>query len=190
MAISGERHERHQEFQGARGSGQIAMRCNALAPMIAFHPEIIGLTRISGNADTGIVVVRIANGFAGHTSVLALFENTRGPRPGLQAKARDAPATGAASPLHHIALDLPFEDRDEANGIPDRVAHFGWLGWRGIFAQDPEGTTVDLVSRHPDPKTGRPLLLVPNTENPTPATGAPPAATVPPQTAALRISSR
>ncbi len=29
---------------------------------------------------------------------------------------------------------------------PYRVEQFGWVGWRGIFTQDPEGNTVELVA--------------------------------------------
>jgi catechol 2,3-dioxygenase-like lactoylglutathione lyase family enzyme len=142
-----------------RALGEIAIRCDALAPMIAFYEEIVGLTRMSGNADTGIVFFRIAEGFGGHTSILALFDKTTDPRPGLHATGHDTPATGARSSLHHIALSLPFDEQEaamrwyEANGVPYRVENFGWVGWRGIFAQDPEGNTVELVAYHPDLKT-------------------------------------
>jgi len=33
-----------------------------------------------------------------------------------------------------------------ANGLPYRVEHFGWVGWRGVFTEDPEGNTVELVA--------------------------------------------
>ena len=62
--------------------------------------------------------------------------------------------SGAGSSLHHIALSLPFEEQDaamrwyEENGQPYRIEHFGWVGWRGVFTQDPEGNTVDLVAYH------------------------------------------
>jgi len=34
-------------------------------------------------------------------------------------------------------------------GRPFRVEHFGWAGWRGIFTEDPEGNTVELVAFGP-----------------------------------------
>ncbi|MCU4652155.1 VOC family protein [Roseibacterium sp. SDUM158016] len=137
-----------------RGLGEVAIRCNDLAAMTAFYEDIIGLGRLPGNASDDIVFFRIAEGFGGHTAVLALFDRTLGTGP-------DAPTpeTGARSSLHHIALSLPFAEQEaamrwyEANGIPYRVEHFGWIGWRGVFTQDPEGNTVELVAHHPDLET-------------------------------------
>jgi hypothetical protein len=54
--------------------------------------------------------------------------------------------------LHHIALSLPFEEQDavlrwyDEIGQPYRIEEFGWIGWRGIFTEDPEGNTVELVA--------------------------------------------
>ena len=31
-------------------------------------------------------------------------------------------------------------------GQPYRIETFGWIGWRGIFTEDPEGNTVELVA--------------------------------------------
>jgi len=38
----------------------------------------------------------------------------------------------------------------QAQGLPYRVETFDWIGWRGIFTQDPEGNTVELVAKDPD----------------------------------------
>ncbi len=141
-----------------RALGEIAIRCNDLASMLRFYEDIIGLERMSGNASSGIVFFRIAEGFGGHTSVLALFDKATTPRPGLHPTDLAAPETGARSSLHHIALTVPFEEQDAAirwyasHGIPYRVEHFGWVGWRGIFTRDPEGNTVEFVAYHPSLK--------------------------------------
>ena len=37
----------------------------------------------------------------------------------------------------------------EAQGLPFRVEIFGWVGWHGVFTEDPEGNTVDLVAYGP-----------------------------------------
>ena len=69
------------------------------------------------------------------------------------------PETGARSSLHHIALSLPYEEQDAAmrwydqNGLSFRVEHFDWVGWRGVFTEDPEGNTVELVAHHPSLQT-------------------------------------
>jgi hypothetical protein len=38
----------------------------------------------------------------------------------------------------------------EAHGVTYHVENFGWVGWRGVFTQDPEGNTVELVAYDPD----------------------------------------
>jgi catechol 2,3-dioxygenase-like lactoylglutathione lyase family enzyme len=134
-----------------RALGEIAIRCDSLAEMVDFYENIIGLERIHGNANEGIVFFRIAEGFGGHTSVLALFHKTAG-RPELHATGSVKPETGALSSLHHMALSLPFEEQEAAkrwfdtNGIEYQEQLFPWIGWRGIFASDPEGNTVELVA--------------------------------------------
>lgn len=120
--------------------------------MVTFYRDIIGLDILSGDHLSDIVFFRIADGFAGHTAVLALFAGKASGRPGLHPTTQAAPATGAASSLHHIALSLPYAEQDavmqwyEANDQPYRVEQFGWVGWRGIFTNDPEGNTVELVA--------------------------------------------
>ena len=135
-----------------RALGEIAIRCHDMPAMVDFYENILGLERMSGDYRTGIVFFRIAEGFGGHTSVLALFDKAYEARPGLHPTSETAPVTGGASSLHHIALSLPFEEQEaamtwfEAKGIPTRVERFGWIGWRGVFVQDPEGNTVELVA--------------------------------------------
>lgn len=143
-----------------RGLGEIAIRCDDLAAMAVFYEGTLGLERLEGNASDGIVFYRLAEGFQGHTQVLALFDKGYVARPGLHPVAADRPETGARSSLHHIALNLPFAEQEaairwfEAQGLPVRVEQFGWIGWRGVFTQDPEGNTVELVAYSPDMLTG------------------------------------
>ncbi len=91
-------------------------------------------------------------GLAGYTAVLALFQQSQTGQTGSDANGNTLPVTGPKSALHHIALSLPFEEQDavmrwyERIGQPYRVELFGWIGWRGIFTQDPEGNTVELVA--------------------------------------------
>ncbi|MCB1492505.1 MAG: VOC family protein [Rhodobiaceae bacterium] len=136
-----------------RALGEIAIRTANLEAMVAFYRDTIGLEVLAGNYSDGIVFFRIAEGFGGHTSVLALFDANAG-RPELAPS--DAPvAGGAGSTLHHIALSLPFEEQDavrawyDSRGIVYRVQEFGWIGWRGIFTTDPDGNTVELVAYDP-----------------------------------------
>lgn len=142
-----------------RALGEIAIRCADLPRMAAFYGDVLGLERLDGNTNTDIVFFRIGAGFGGHTQVLALFTADAGGRPGLHATGTAPPETGARSSLHHIALSLPFAEQDaviawyEDRKIPYRVETFGWVGWRGVFTQDPEGNTVELVAADDSLKT-------------------------------------
>ena len=122
------------------GLGEIAIRCRDLAAMAAFHGDVIGLERLAERPG-GIVFFRIAEGFAGHTAVLALFD------------AAGAPVTsGARASLHRLALSPSLADQERALawyrriGQPHRIEEFPWIGWRGVFTADPEGNTVELVA--------------------------------------------
>ena len=137
-----------------RGLGEVAIRCADLPSMVAFYRDIIGLPVLADFSADGIVFLKIAAGFGGHTTVLALFRHNAG-RPDLHARGADAPATGAGSSLHHIALPVPFAEQDaamawyDARGLSYRVQVFDWIGWRGVFTHDPEGNTVELVAYDP-----------------------------------------
>ncbi|MHC0052165.1 VOC family protein [Actibacterium sp. D379-3] len=126
-----------------RALGEIAIRCADMGAMVAFYEQVIGLERLRGGPDDPIVFFRIAEGVGGHTCVLALFRAD----PDAQ-----RPEVGARSSLHHIALSLPYAEQAavidwyEKLGQPYRIERFGWIGWRGIFTQDPEGNTVELVA--------------------------------------------
>lgn len=134
-----------------RALGEIAIRCRDLGAMRDFYQNILGLEPLTGNQSDGIVFFRIADGFAGHTSVLALFEQTENLPPAQNIPA-EPPYGGPQSSLHHIALSLPFAEQQavmdwySANSLEFSIQHFGWIGWRGIFTRDPEGNTVELVS--------------------------------------------
>lgn len=137
-----------------RALGEIAIRCSDMDRMVAFYRDIVGLEVLSGGHRQNITFFRIAEGFGGHTSVLALFSHEAG-NPRLHGKSRFPPKTGAGSSLHHIALSLPYHEQQsvmdwyEANNQDYRVEAFPWIGWRGIFTKDPEGNTVELVAHHP-----------------------------------------
>ncbi len=134
-----------------RALGEIAIRCTDMPAMVAFYEDVIGLERLSGDHSDGIVFFKIAKGFGGHTSVLALFRHDRS-RPEIHPTGTEPPETGARSSLHHIALSLPFDEQDaviawyDSLGQPYTLQDFGWIGWRGIFTTDPDGNTVELVA--------------------------------------------
>ncbi len=133
------------------GLGEIAIRCVDFEAMFAFYRNVIGLEVMSLAEGPGIAFFRISEGVAGHTNVLALFRNGAGTKDA-KPNASNPPLAGAQSSLHHIALSLPFEEQDalmrwyEARGIAYDVEVFDWVGWRGVFTQDPDGNTVELVA--------------------------------------------
>lgn len=138
-----------------RALGEIAIRCADMAAMTAFYRDVIGLTVLRGGPEAAITFFRIGeqgSGFGGHTPVLALFRHDVTGRPGLLPTATQAPETGARSSLHHLALSLPHAEQEAAMrwydqiGQPYRVERFDWVGWRGVFTDDPEGNTVELVA--------------------------------------------
>ncbi len=128
------------------GLGEIAIRCRDLEAMTRFYGEIIGLPRLVGPHRGGIVFFRVADGHAGHTAILALFEDEA-----------FAPSTApdALGALHHLAFSVRFEELDavtrwyDAQGLDHRTVDFAWTGWRGVFTRDPEGNTVEIVARNP-----------------------------------------
>lgn len=128
------------------GLGEVAVRCRDLAAMERFYADEVGL-EVLGRRDRDIVFFRLAEGYRGHTAVLALFSDG------------GEPATGNASSLHHVALSVGWDEQEAAvrwlgsRGLPVRVETFDWIGWRGVFTTDPEGNTVELVAARPPETT-------------------------------------
>ncbi len=140
-----------------QGLGEIAIRCLDFDAMCAFYRDVIGLEVMNLMPERGIAFFRISDGVAGHTNVLALFRDGAGTRDAA-ADASKPPLAGPQSSLHHIALSLPFEEQDsvmqwyERKGLSYTIEIFGWVGWRGVFAQDPDGNKVELVAFSEDLK--------------------------------------
>lgn len=137
-----------------RALGEIAIRCGDPPRMMRFYEEVLGLQRLAGDHRSGIVFFVLGESFGGHTAVLALFRSDRTGQPRLRPAPIEAPSTDARSSLHHVALARPAAEQDAAAwfervGQPGRVEIFGWIGWRGVFTDDPEGNTLELVAHDP-----------------------------------------
>ncbi|MEM8754743.1 MAG: VOC family protein [Pseudomonadota bacterium] len=141
-------------FEGGfrvRALGEIAIRCAALAPVVAFYRDVIGLEILEGSAAEGIVFFRLGESHGGHTAVLALFAHDAG-RADLHERA-GPPVAGGRSSLHHLALTVDAAEQSAATewydrlGVAYNVQDFDWIGWRGVFAKDPEANTVELVAK-------------------------------------------
>jgi catechol-2,3-dioxygenase len=103
---------------------------------------MLGLEVIEGDYRDSIVFLRVGEGFAGHTSVVALFT----------AEGDDEPEAGEGSSLHHLALTVKAEDLApalawyRAHGLEPYTAEHRWVGWDSAYVKDPEGNTVELVA--------------------------------------------
>ncbi|MCE0504892.1 VOC family protein [Roseivivax sp. GX 12232] len=138
-----------------RAIGEIAIRCIDHGAMVAFYRDVIGLSLMNDPKESPIVFFRVADGFEGHTAVLALFRHDVEGAGGVNGSPQP-PGTGSASSLHHLALSLAWDDQDAVMDWYDRlglaydIEYFDWVGWRGIFTRDPDGNTVELVAKDPD----------------------------------------
>ncbi|MDX2482074.1 MAG: VOC family protein [Pseudodonghicola sp.] len=138
----------------ARALGEIAIRCVDLQEMVAFYRDVIGLEPLNVAESSPIVFLRVAEGFDGHTAVLALFRHDVEGAGKTRGRA-SPPETGPGSSLHHIAFSLPWDEQDaviawyEHLGRDYTVEYFDWVGWRGVFTFDPDGNTIELVAKDP-----------------------------------------
>jgi catechol 2,3-dioxygenase len=128
------------EARVVKGLGEVALRVLDLERMTSFYERVVSLElwlQFEGGA-----FFRIADGFGGHTRVLALFDR----------RSRDPIAPRAdASTLDHFAFEISADAyaseraRLEQLGLAVRTREFPDLHWRGLFFADPEGNTVEFV---------------------------------------------
>ena len=124
-----------------RALGEIAFRVNNLDVMQKFYEEVIGLLLIA--RDSSCAFFKIADGYGGHTQVLALFDRSQSPG----YRGTDA----ATSTIDHIAFEMPLADfagelaRLRGLGFQVETAEHGWMHWRSLYVADPEGNQVELV---------------------------------------------
>lgn len=127
--------------RAVRGLGEIALRVNDLDAMQRFYEEVIGLplmTRVPNCA-----FFKIADGYGGHTQVLALFD--RSDTPGYRVP------VATSSTIDHIAFEIALDDfevelkRLTALGLQVETAEHAWVHWRSLYVTDPEGNQVELV---------------------------------------------
>ena len=131
----------NEKRTSVRGLGEIALRVNNLDAMQRFYEEVIGLpllTRVPNSA-----FFKIADGYGGHTQVLALFDRAQSPG----YRGTDA----ATSTIDHIAFEIALTDfaderkRLEALGLQVETAEHAWVRWRSLYVTDPEGNQVELA---------------------------------------------
>ena len=124
-----------------KGLGEIALRVADLDAMQRFYQEVVGLELLRRFDHAAFF--RIADGYGGHTQVLALFDRSgeagyRGLDPG-------------RTTVDHLAFEIAEDDyevekaRLEGLGLRVTTAEHAWVRWRSLYVDDPEGNTVELV---------------------------------------------
>ncbi len=131
----------NEKRTSVHGLGEIALRVNNLDGMQQFYEQVIGLPLIARFPNSAFF--KIADGYGGHTQVLALFD--RAESPGY--RGTDA----GTSTIDHIAFEIALTDfaderkRLEALGLQVETAEHAWVRWRSLYVTDPEGNQVELV---------------------------------------------
>ena len=123
-----------------RALGEIALRVADLDAMQAFYQEVIGLELMRRFPESAFF--KIAEGYAGHTQILALFDRSR--------QAGYSGVEAAKSTVDHLAFTIALADfeserrRLEALGQSVTTTTHGWVKWRSLYVRDPEGNTVEF----------------------------------------------
>ena len=131
----------NEKRRSVRGLGEIALRVNNLDAMQKFYQEVIGLPLMT--RDSNCAFFKIADGYGGHTQVLALFDRSQ--TPGYRG------ADAATSTIDHIAFEIRLADfadeltRMKGLGLQVETAEHGWVHWRSLYVPDPEGNLVEFV---------------------------------------------
>ncbi len=131
----------NQRRRSVRGLGEIALRVNNLDTMQEFYEQVIGLPLMKRVPNSAFF--KIADGYGGHTQVLALFDRS--------ASAGYRGTDAVTSTIDHIAFEIPLVDfaderkRLEALGLHVETAEHAWVHWRSLYVSDPEGNQVEFV---------------------------------------------
>lgn len=134
-----------QTSRHIRGLGEIALRVENLDQMQHFYAEIIGLELMQRFPQSAFF--RIAEGVAGHTQILALFDR--------RAESGYSGLDPTRTTVDHIAFAIALEDfapektRLEKLGQAVRTSEHAWVQWHSLYVDDPEGNTVELVCFDP-----------------------------------------
>jgi catechol 2,3-dioxygenase len=124
-----------------RGLGEIALRVENLDLMQQFYEDIVGLELMK--RFDNMAFFRIADGYQGHTQVLALFDRSGNQEyNGLDSE---------KSTSDHFAFSISLEnfdaekDRLEGLGVTVETSEHAWVKWRSLYFKDPEGNQVEFV---------------------------------------------
>lgn len=125
--------------------GEVALRVNDLERMQEFYEKVMGLELL--RRFPKMAFFKIAEGYAGHTQILALFDR--------KDEAGYTGVSAAQTTVDHIAFNIELGDyeaekrRLEGLGLKVRTAEHEWVHWRSMYVFDPEGNQVELVCYDP-----------------------------------------
>lgn len=120
--------------------GEVALRVNDLDESQRFYQEVIGLELMKRFEHAAFF--RIADGYAGHTTIVALFD-------------RRVPVGQARTTIDHVAFTIALEDyeaekhRLEGLGFAVTTVTHEWVHWRSLYVRDPDDNEVELVCYDP-----------------------------------------
>jgi catechol-2,3-dioxygenase len=116
--------------------GEVALRVNDLQLMKRFYEDVLGFEVLGESATAALL--KIAEGYGGHTQVLGLFD-------------RAVPVGPEHTTVDHIAFAIALGDYDsehrrlESLGLEVEAKEHDWVKWRSLYFHDPEGNQVELV---------------------------------------------
>ena len=123
------------------GLGEIAFRVENLDEMQRFYDEVVGLALLKRFPASAFF--KIADGFEGHTQILALFDRTASP--GYMGIKREH------TTVDHFAFAIALADyeselaRLRGLGLEVHTTTHEWVQWRSLYFHDPEGNLVEFV---------------------------------------------
>jgi len=129
------------EAPAIRALGEIALRVLDLEQMQTFYQDVVGLTLMKRFPRAAFF--RVADGYGGHTQILALFDRSTD-------EWRSEP-DAKRSTVDHIAFTIDLADfaaeRDRLNraGLDVETRPHPWVHWRSLYFPDPEGNLVEFV---------------------------------------------
>jgi catechol-2,3-dioxygenase len=124
--------------------GEVNLRVRNLKKMAKFYTQTLGLKTIYKSNKH--VFLKVANGYAGHTQVVALFDYRYG------TEHKKSLPKSANSSLEHVAFNIRLRDferekkRLERVGLEVSLELHPEVHWRSMYFDDPEGNKIELVS--------------------------------------------